>query len=157
MHPRPVFRTRDFFDCGSFLAKDRSQNPLFCIGWSRPIPKKGEENDGSFGSMGSDAAGNPGSGSAGGDDLPLVASPEKKTCQLFGAAGRLNDPQTVLDYFEQVAAWSPESCLAFVIDCGLDEESAALCRGACAQHRRLHFCTQQEFARICKETQDGVY
>ena len=131
MHPRPVFRTRDFFDCGSFLAKDRSQNPLFCIGWSRPIPKKGEENDGSFGSMGSDAAGNPGSGSAGGDDLPLVASPEKKTCQ--------------------------ESCLAFVIDCGLDEESAALCRGACAQHRRLHFCTQQEFARICKETQDGVY
>ena len=22
----------------------------------------------------------------GGDDLPLVASPEKKTCQLFGAA-----------------------------------------------------------------------
>ena len=51
----------------------------------------------------------------------------------------------------------PESCLAFVIDCGLDEESAALCRGACAQHRRLHFCTQQEFARICKETQDGVY
>ena len=44
--------------------------------------------------------------------------------------GRLNDPQTVLDYFEQVAAWSPESCLAFVIDCGLDEESAALCRGA---------------------------
>ena len=76
---------------------------------------------------------------------------------VLPVSGRLNDPQTVLDYFEQVAAWSPESCLAFVIDCGLDEESAALCRGACAQHRRLHFCTQQEFARICKETQDGVY
>ena len=67
---------------------------------------------------------------------------------VLPVSGRLNDPQTVLDYFEQVAAWSPESCLAFVIDCGLDEESAALCRGACAQ---------QEFARICKETQDGVY
>lgn len=44
---------------------------------------------------------------------------------VLPVSGRLNDPQTVLDYFEQVAAWSPESCLAFVIDCGLDEESAA--------------------------------
>lgn len=89
----------------------------------------------------------------------MVAPTEKKTCQLsvLPVSGSLNDPQTVLDYFEQVAAWSPESCLAFVIDCGLDEESAALCRRACAQHRRLHFCTQKEFARICKETQDGVY
>ena len=43
---------------------------------------------------------------------------------VLPVSGRLNDPQTVLDYFE---------------------------------HRRLHFCTQQEFARICKETQDGVY
>lgn len=44
---------------------------------------------------------------------------------VLPVSGRLNDPQIVLDYFEQVAAWSPESCLAFVIDCGLDEESAA--------------------------------
>ncbi len=70
----------------------------------------------------------------GGDDLPLVAPTEKRpdSFSVLPVSGRLNDPQTVLDYFEQVAAWSPESCLAFVIDCGLDEESAALCRGACA-------------------------
>ena len=95
-----------------------------------------------------------------GEIICLWSRRPKKSPASFSVlpvSGRLNDPQTVLDYFEQVAAWSPESCLAFVIDCGLDEESAALCRGACAQHRRLHFCTQQEFARICKETQDGVY
>ena len=34
---------------------------------------------------------------------------------VLPVSGRLNDPQTVLDYFEQVAAWSPESCLAFLI------------------------------------------
>ena len=30
---------------------------------------------------------------------------------VLPVSGRLNDPQIVLDYFEQVAAWSPESCL----------------------------------------------
>ena len=63
----------------------------------------------------------------------------------------------VLTYFQEVALWSPEVQLAFVIDCGLEEHSALACKEWCNQKNRLIFCTQKEFEDICKGFQDRVY
>ena len=52
---------------------------------------------------------------------------------------------------------SPESQLAFVIDCGLSPQSADDCRRWCQDKKRVTFCTQKEFQEICKGVQDTVY
>ena len=63
----------------------------------------------------------------------------------------------LLGYFQEVALWSPESQLAFVIDCGLSPQSANDCRRWCQDKKRVTFCTQKEFQEICKGVQDTVY
>ncbi len=72
-------------------------------------------------------------------------------------SGKISNPEQTLTYFQEVALWSPESQLAFVIDCGMEQQSAKVCRNWCENKSRLIFCTQKEFAEICKGTQDKVY
>lgn len=71
-------------------------------------------------------------------------------------SGQIEDTEQVLGYFQEVAVWSPESQLAFVVDCGLDEESARMCRLRC-EGTRLIFCSQKEFQEVCKGGRDKVY
>lgn len=71
--------------------------------------------------------------------------------------GSIGNVEQVLTYFQEVALWSPEVQLAFVIDCGLEEHSALACKEWCNQKNRLIFCTQKEFEDICKGFQDRVY
>ena len=71
-------------------------------------------------------------------------------------SGEVEDVEQILGYFQEVAMWSPESQLAFVVDCGLGAQSARLCKLWC-EGTRLIFCTQKEFQEICKGSEDKVY
>ncbi len=72
-------------------------------------------------------------------------------------SGKVKNPEQTLTYFQEVALWSPESQLAFVLDCGMEEESKKICRSWCENKSRLIFCTQKEFEEICKPPKDKVY
>ena len=72
-------------------------------------------------------------------------------------SGQIENIDQLLGYFQEVALWSPESQLAFVIDCGLSPQSADDCRRWCRDKKRVTFCTQKEYQEICKGVQDTVY
>ena len=72
-------------------------------------------------------------------------------------SGEIQNVGLLLDYFQEVAMWSPESPLALVIDCGLTDQCAADCKLWCSSNKRVSFCTQKEFLEICKAAQDTVY
>ena len=53
--------------------------------------------------------------------------------------GSIGNVEQVLTYFQEVALWSPEVQLAFVIDCGLEERSALACKEWCNQKNPTHW------------------
>ena len=88
-----------------------------------------------------------------------VRRPKKKPpiFSVMPLDGEIVNLEQVLGYFQETALWSPEASLAFVIDCGLSEQSAQQCREWCTGKNRLIFCTQKEFSDICKGRKDKVY
>ena len=105
------------------------------------------------------AAGDSGRRAAGRIFVHLVAPPAAPPGQLFGDAAlrQIENIDQLLGYFQEVALWSPESQLAFVIDCGLSPQSADDCRRWCRDKKRVTFCTHKEVQEICKGVQDTVY
>ena len=79
-----------------------------------------------------------------------------KLSTILPLQGHIDDPETLLLYFECVSMWSSENQSAIVLDAGMDAESAKACRKFC-QKSRLTYCGKEEIQEICKAPKDKVY